>query len=161
MSEGLSHGFYVVARVGFKPAIFRTEGTKHRHWATMLLTMIICFLCVGCLFYKSRTQAFTVCAVLLTVLVSKTKCKFLTEVQLWMCQFNARTLGGSLIIWVWWSLNYCWADKTNYLFMNSCLCTITQSINQSINQYRLMRLKIDLRSLLTQPQPGPYNGKDN
>ena len=35
------------------------------------------------------------------------------------------------------------------------------SVNQSINQYRLMRLKIDLRSVLTQPQPGPYNGKAN
>ena len=33
--------------------------------------------------------------------------------------------------------------------------------NQSVNQYRFMRLKIDLRSLLTQPQPGPYNGKAN
>src|SRR6218665_1439133 len=38
---------------------------------------------------------------------------------------------------------------------------VAQSNNQSINQSRLMRLKIDLRSLLTQLQPGPYNGTAN
>jgi len=51
--------------------------------------------------------------------------------------------------------------------MQNCNYTVwvlygtNQSINQSINQYRLMRLKIDLRSLLTQPQPGPHSGKAN
>ena len=30
-SEGLAHGPYVVARVGFEPATFRTKGTEHHH----------------------------------------------------------------------------------------------------------------------------------
>jgi len=34
----------------------------------------------------------------------------------------------------------------------------SDSKRPSINQYCLMRLKIDLRSLLTQPQLGLYNG---
>ena len=44
-------------------------------------------------------------------------------------------------------------------------CSVTSTLlnedSQSINQYRLMRLEIDLRSLLTQWQPGPCNGKAN
>ena len=31
MSEGLSQGPYVAAKVGFKPATFHTEGTEHHH----------------------------------------------------------------------------------------------------------------------------------
>ena len=34
-SEGLAQGLLMVGRVGFKPATFLTEGTKHHHWATM------------------------------------------------------------------------------------------------------------------------------
>jgi len=30
-SEGLAQGPYVVARVGFKPVTFRTEGNEHHH----------------------------------------------------------------------------------------------------------------------------------
>ena len=30
-NEGLAQGPYVVARVGFEPVHFRTEGTEHHH----------------------------------------------------------------------------------------------------------------------------------
>jgi len=33
-SEELAQGPYVAARVEFKSATFRTEGTEHHHWAT-------------------------------------------------------------------------------------------------------------------------------
>ena len=39
-SEGFAQGPYVAARAGFEPAIFRTEGTEHHHWATPTLTHI-------------------------------------------------------------------------------------------------------------------------
>jgi len=42
------------------------------------------------------------------------------------------------------------------LEVQSCLAFLSCCL---INQYRLMRLKIDLRYLLTQSQPGLYTGK--